>query len=1133
VLVERRPDGQFPLRALLSPIRTTRAASDAAAPPPAASAGPGPVPPIAPAPAPPPAASAGPAPAPPAATATPAPPAAAPRFEVSVRESVLERGALVISDAAVRPAARVELNDVRLEAKDFTWPARAPVPVTLRVPAPAGGTLTARGELALASGSAAIKLVLADVDLAPVRPYLPVRARVGGAVSADLGVAAALDPLAITASGTAALADLSLADGDRPLVTAARVETAGIRYTWPATVEVDRLHVERSRLIAERRADGTWPLRVLLTPVARERAAGTAASAGAAAPAPIAVTVRESVLEGGSAVLADATVSPAARFEVVDARLVARDFAWPARGPIAVELRAPSPDGAVLSARGQLGLAPATANLRVSLAGVDLARLSPYLRLRAQVGGTASGDLDVAGTLEPLAVTARGAVALSDVRVADGERPLLTAARVETTGVDYAWPAALAVDRLRVQKPWVLVERAPDGGLAARALLPPPAEAPPGRARRPGRRAASAVVSAAAPARPGPTAWRLGARRVAIDDGSATVVDRSLTPASRVEIAGARVRLRDLAWPARGPMAVRLNAAVNGTGTVEVTGHVRLDASSVDVSVRAARLDVAVARPFAPLRGSVAGSAEAALQVKGRWAPLALSVRGDVTVADAALADGQRTVASAKRIQMAGLDADWPTRLSIGRLEVQQPWSLIERDRDGRLVLLSLLRPASERPALHGAAADANTAGPAARTAAPASRGGTRAAPLPAAAPAASTTGPPGGPAANGRDESPLAIRIGALAVEDGFVRFSDATTTPRFVEEVSKLSVTARALGTAPDTRSQVAVAGQLTGGAPFSVEGVVGPLSGPLVVDVRGTLADLPLPQVNPYVNRIVGWIARKGALDATVRYRIADDRLDATNDLVIEQPEFAPSRRGAEVRERLGVPLDMLVALLKDARGDVKLSVPITGDVRARQFDFGDAFWEGLRKTVIGVLSLPISWVGKVFYTADARVDTIQIWPVSFEPGSTRTRRDMDAHVERLARFLRDAPGVALLMKPVASVEDVAALKADAVRQRIEAAARESGQPAPAVGARLFAERFPDRPLPADPDAIVKELAAEEPPPDAALDALSARRLELTRGQLIARGGIDAARLRPREGAVPVDASGAGRIEFEIAS
>lgn len=302
---------------------------------------------------------------------------------------------------------------------------------------------------------------------------------------------------------------------------------------------------------------------------------------------------------------------------------------------------------------------------------------------------------------------------------------------------------------------------------------------------------------------------------------------------------------------------------------------------------------------------------------------------------------------------------------------------------------------------------------------------------------------------------------------------------------------------------------------------------------LDLEGKLTDFPLSRVNPYSNQLIGWIARRGAFGTTVRYRVVNDVLTATNDIVLGQPDFAPSRSGDAVRDRVGVPFGLLVSLLKNAKGEVRLSVPISGNVAARQIDFDAAFWEAVRKTAVGVATLPLSWVGKIFYTEDSRVETVSIWPVYFEAGTATFAKDFDSHAERLAGFLRDAPAINLSMKPVLTVDDIAALKREAVRRRVDAAAREGEGGAPAAAARLFAEHFPGRPVPAGVDAIVSELARDEPSPAAAARALTDQRVKATLARLQAGGKVGADRLRVSDGVVPVEGSGLGRIEFEIAS
>jgi hypothetical protein len=582
-------------------------------------------------------------------------------------------------------------------------------------------------------------------------------------------------------------------------------------------------------------------------------------------------------------------------------------------------------------------------------------------------------------------------------------------------------------------------------------------------------------------------------RRVAVEDGVIAIVDGAVSPPGRIQLQGASLQIENVAWPAREASQVKLRTETATGGHLEVQGQLRVDTQAVDMQIAAKQLDLATMQAFLPSRGTIEGKMDADLRVRGTLAPLSVAATGRLAFDDPTFGDGQRMLAYIKRVDVARLDADWPRRVTVERVAIDKPWVLLEREADGTVPLLGLLM-----------------AGP--------------------PAPRDRVTAAPGAPP--GAATSPPAVRVGALAVEEGFVRFVDRTTTPAFVEEASRIVLSGRGLGTAPDSRGQVAMNGRLTGGAPFEIKGTLGAIGGPLNLELDGKLTDFPLTRVNPYSNKLIGWVARRGAFGATVHYRVVDNRIEATNDLLIGQPEYAPSRSGDEVRDRVGVPFGMLVSLLKNVRGEIKLSVPVSGDLASRQFDLSDAFWAAMRETAISVMALPVSWVGKIFYTEDARIETVRIWPVNFEAGTTRIARDFEPQAERLAGFLRDAPGLTLAMKPVHTVEDIVALKREAVRQRIDAGAREPGQTAEAVAARLFAERFPGQAPPAGLDALVTELVKAEPNPDAAARNLAAQRMETTRARLqAARGTANAERLRATEGVVPVEASGQGRIEFEI--
>ena len=392
---------------------------------------------------------------------------------VEIGEVVVSEGTLTLDDASVAPPARLRISPFGLTARDVAWPGPRAAKVEMKVALPVTGTFDATGTVSLDPVKLDLRARLAGAALGPYQAYVPVAARIRGRLDADVAVTGALAPrdrpggeghrrrarsdhrrAGSTAHHRGADGDdgprLPLADdgGGRPV---------------PRGALVGHGRAARRRRAAARRA----------LPLACRGAAAPASSDGAAPAQPVVfdVAVRESVLEGGALTIVDGAVSPAARVEITGARLEARDFTWPARRPVALQLQVSTPGGGSVRVEGQLGVGSRSLEGKLVASGVDVAPIRPYLPVRARIAGKAGAELTVKVALEPLAVAAQGKADLQDVAVADGDRPLVTAARIETTGIDYAWPATAKIDRIEIQKPTAVLERRADGTLPLAALL--------------------------------------------------------------------------------------------------------------------------------------------------------------------------------------------------------------------------------------------------------------------------------------------------------------------------------------------------------------------------------------------------------------------------------------------------------------------------------------------------------------------------------------------------------------------------------------------------------------------------------------------------------------------------------------
>jgi uncharacterized protein involved in outer membrane biogenesis len=1015
--------------------------------------------------------------APPADAARPAgaPPETGP--DVRIAALAIDDGRAVVTDAASR--TRVEVSRLAARARDVSWPGRGPASLELSASV-AGADVSARGTLDLAQRQADLDVGLRGADLATLQPWLPIAGRVRGALSrADLRVRGRhAEALTLTVTGSATLTQLALADGARPLAGAARAAVSGLEYTWPATLRIADLTLTEPSVTVEHDGAGALTLAALVRP--------TAAPVGAAAPEPARPTPDVAIarvrIEDGRATLADAASGGGT--QITGIRFTGQDITWPARGTSRVRLAAAVAGGRV-TARGTVDGPQKSGEIAVTLRNADLAVLQSWLPIVGRVRGAADADVTATVGVEPFSLALRGSVGVTDIAFLDSRRPLLTVGRVDVTGIDLQWPGRLAIDRLRVNTPWAQIDRTPEGELSLRAIF----------RRRPGR--PEPPTPAAAPAAAGLVpGMELSVREALFENGGTNIVDDAVEPAARLEIRGSRLALRNLTWPSQGPAQVQLSTPMPGSGTLKAQGTFSIEPTRLQLEAELDRIDLAPGRPYLPIDARVSGRLTGRARVNGSFGDtVTLVIDGDVAVDRFALGDADRRLATTQRAELTGFRYRYPTSVRVRQVALRKPWALVERNPDGTLEVVSLLtRRRAAVPALPGAAA------------------GTTPAPQPEPAPPAR-----------------VRVAIDTLRLDEGFLRFVDRTTTPDYAEELTGITLVAEGIGTNPRRHGTVDLRGTLASGTPLTVAGQISSFTGPLFLDLTVGVKDFPVPRLNPYLDRLSSWIARQGILTASLHYKLDGDELEADNEIQITGLELDQGGRGNEVQRRIGLPLGMLVPLLKNRQGEIQLTIPVRGRLSSPDFHYGDAVWTALRGLAIKLVSLPFSWVGQMLYTEDARIESIQVFPVPFQTASATPTAFGGDQIGRLVTFLTEQPAIRLRLRPVTTVADVAVLRRQALDARLAGAGADPAARRQAAVA-LYTELFPRRQPPAGDEALLEELTRETPTPPRALRALATERTAAIRDGLV-RGGIAADRLEPAASRAAVEGEGDPRVEFEI--
>ncbi len=588
--------------------------------------------------------------------------AAASPWRLSLASLALNDARLLWNDAAVSPAAALQLDGVAITATNLQWPVAQPMPLT------ASGTLRTQAENAPAAATLGIEgqatdqavkldLDLAGLDLQALAPYLAqaLTPRIDGQVSAkgslDWSNAPGAERLQVALAG-ATLDKLQLRDdagrGKRDDASLDRLALADVRIDVPAQrVAIGSLTLTRPFVAVARDAQGRLNLAGWLA--APEAGAGEAEGHAA----PWRIELRQLALDDGRARLTDASARHAAgdaplRVELDDLKLTAQNLVWPVAAdtppsPLTLSARlgstgiardASRPAG-TLRWKGELGIEPLLARGELQVVRVPVHAFAPYFAdqlpvalVRAEAGYRGRVDL----RLPPagLSLQAEGDVLLGDVQVGTRAGPeagdageellnwqslalkqvkatLAPAARprvdiAEVTLSDFYSRLVVTEDghfNLQdVGRPGDAAE-APAAAEAASASAPTPAPA--------AASAPAAPASAPAAGEPGlPLDLRVGLTRFV--NGRIDFADHFVQPNYSAALTELHGELGALGSDSREMAPLTLRGRAAGTALLEITGRLNPTVTPPAMDIRARANDLELA-PLSPYAGKYAGYA--------------------------------------------------------------------------------------------------------------------------------------------------------------------------------------------------------------------------------------------------------------------------------------------------------------------------------------------------------------------------------------------------------------------------------------------------------------------------------------------------------------------------------------------
>ncbi|WP_394701251.1 DUF748 domain-containing protein [uncultured Propionivibrio sp.] len=675
--------------------------------------------------------------------------------------------------------------------------------------------------------------------------------------------------------------------------------------------------------------------------------------------------------------------------------------------------------------------------LALDLSDLKLKQYLPYVPAKLPVK-VESGALDVGVTVRfhqektgTASIHLSGKTALRNIDVRDRQgAALVSFKRLELALGALDLPARKAqVDRILLDAPEFNVNIDQKGRLNLAALSE--TEAPDAGTKTQASGGAPTKAQAEAP-----FDWSLG--EFSLTGGVLRVLDQSRKMPFKGMVDIPEMRVRKLTGRSVEPAEIAVRLLINKRGELGVNGSVNPVQGAADLDVAIKSLELLPFQPYfaeklnvAVTRGQL--TADGALRLrKAADSPLGVvgQFSGQATLGDFQAVDKLNSADFLrwKSFYFGKVDVNLqPMSVSVGEIALSDFFARVIVSREGKLNLLQLVRQDESAPAAPHADPVA-LSGEGKATAQLASK------------------------ASDGKPATP--IRIGRITLQGGDVRFTDNFVKPNYTANLRKISGRISGLSSEPGTTAKLELRGRYDDVAPLTIDAQINPLSAKPYLDLQAEIKGVEMTPFSSYSGKYAGYAIEKGKLSLFVKYKIANDQLEAENRVFIDQLTFGDAIESPDATK---LPVRLAVSLLKNRSGEIDLNLPISGSLNDPQFSVGGVVIKVIVNLVVKAVTSPFALLGSMFGGEELSA-------IEFDAGRDVITSTAEKRLENLAKALIDRPGLKLEITPVVDpARELEALKRVDLERKVKAAKREeltrSGVASGAVdGIRIRAEEYP---------------------------------------------------------------------------
>ncbi|WP_299979759.1 DUF748 domain-containing protein [uncultured Pseudoteredinibacter sp.] len=211
---------------------------------------------------------------------------------------------------------------------------------------------------------------------------------------------------------------------------------------------------------------------------------------------------------------------------------------------------------------------------------------------------------------------------------------------------------------------------------------------------------------------------------------------------------------------------------------------------------------------------------------------------------------------------------------------------------------------------------------------------------------------------------------------------------------------------------------------------EGMLKPLASDLAMQAKLTLEHVNLVSLSPYFEKQTGYFIHTGQLSLDSQSQLDGKQLKSKNQINLRSIELerVAANKADQVDQNISMPLDSALGLLRDDNGDIKLDLPVDGDISSPAFGSGDILKQvssrALKEASVAYLKYAFQPYGTLITVGswlNEQAQKIRLDSLAFDHGQSELSQEQKDYLRKLGQLLQKKDKLRVRACPVISAQE----------------------------------------------------------------------------------------------------------------